>query len=106
MKVNFLGYRELDFKTRDGDKIEGMQLYIAWKTPDVNGLMSDAVMIRPDVYADIVQLDIAQFVGEEIDIEFDRKGKPVCISACGVPAAAKQENGAYEKEAKQSGAAK
>ncbi len=80
MKVQFMGYRNLDF-TVNSEKVEGLQLFIAWKTPEVNGLMTDKIMLRPERYADVLQIDPAVFVGQEIDIEFDRKGRPICISA-------------------------
>lgn len=79
MKVTLTGYKVLDFKS-NGDTVKGIQLFINYKTPDVIGECADKVFIGAD-NALILLIDPAQFVGEQVDMEFDRKGKPVCISA-------------------------
>lgn len=79
MKVTLTGYKELDFKA-NGEEVKGLQLYITYKTPDVVGECADKVFIRPE-NQDIMLIDPTQFVGESVEMEFDRKGHLVSVSA-------------------------
>lgn len=73
MKAKVLGKRVLDFSTRDGEKIQGTQIFVSYK-PDsdsgTEGEMIEKVFIKKG--SDVV---IPQFTyGEVYDFVYETKG--------------------------------
>jgi len=78
MKVKLVGYKELDFKSKEGDQVKGTSIYVEYKDDDVVGLMADKKFIKN---SEVIEIDLKQFIGKDIDIELGLKGKVCCISA-------------------------
>ena len=69
MLAKLLGRMELDFKSKDGNTIKGTNLYIAFKSNNVEGLKADKVFVKPEIQMPNVN------VGDELDLSFDMNGK-------------------------------
>ena len=75
MKHVLLGYRKLDFDSRDGGRVQGTQLFTSFKSNNVFGLETTKVFISPEN----TPTNIADCLGFELEIEFNNKGKVVQI---------------------------
>lgn len=71
MKVKVLGTRELDFPTPNGQRVEGLNIYISYAYYGVNGEMSDKVFIsrKSDV-----KIPVLKF-GQYYDFRYDGIGQ-------------------------------
>lgn len=81
MKVSLLGVQDLDFKTREGDIIQGIKLHICFIDPNVSGRKVDTKFISRSALANL-QLDASSFtaaVGKEIDLQTDFNGKVYAV---------------------------
>jgi len=70
MKAKLLGTRQLDFTSKDGNHIKGINLYIAFPEDGVTGHATDKIFIKPDI-----SLPTGIKVNSDIQIFFNRKGK-------------------------------
>ncbi len=75
MKSVLLGFRGLNFSTQDG-RVEGTQLFTAYPSPDVTGQETSKVFVRPELCPE----GLENYIGSEINIEFNNKGKVVGVS--------------------------
>ena len=75
MKHVLLGYRKLDFDGRDGGRVQGTQLWTAFNSVDVKGQETSKLFIPSDK----IPYNIDDYLGVQLDIEFNNKGKVVQI---------------------------
>ena len=82
MKVTLVGFKSVDFKDDNGDRVKGIKLFIAYPDDNTVGLASDGKFIRDNVFAGfgITPQQLADSVDCIIDIEFGMKNKVVGIS--------------------------
>lgn len=75
MKQMLLGYSEVDF-TKDGDRILGTRIFTSYVSKSVTeGQETGSIFLRPDMIPSGVKL--SDYLGFEIDIDFDHKGRVV-----------------------------
>ncbi len=79
MNVRLLGYKDVDFVSRDGKQVKGKKIYTASKDEGVVGEMSDSFFL-----ADGFELPALR-IGQELTISFNRHGKPEQITALPEP---------------------
>ena len=75
MKMKLYGVQKLDFTTKEGNRISGTNLFVAYSDPNVQGVKTDKVFINTSI-----SLPNALKAGMEIEIMFDMKGKPISVS--------------------------
>lgn len=80
MKVVLCGVQVLNFEL-NGEKVDGMKLFMHYVTPEVVGEWAGDVFVQREKMADIFLVDPLQYVGEEVNMDFNRKGKLVSLSA-------------------------
>lgn len=71
MKQVLLGYRPYDFKNKEGEQVKGVSLYTMFEPDDeyLVGYMSDKLNVAK------VPKHIDSCINEEIDVEFNNRGK-------------------------------
>lgn len=69
MKVMLLGYRPYDFADKDGRQVIGNSLYIQYETDGVTGYVAEKINVQT------IPQNINDYLGIEIDIDFNSKGK-------------------------------
>ena len=80
MKVKLLGYSSLDFKTNDGDEIKGTKVFIAFHDDNTKGLCCTDFFIG-STRQDVILIKLDDFLGKDVIVEMNLKGKLACISA-------------------------
>lgn len=75
MHVKIIGYRKLDFFS-NGEKVCGTQIFHSFPEDGIVGEVADKIFIR-EGSMELPPLKIGQL----LDVSFNRKGKPVAISA-------------------------
>ena len=75
MKVNLLGYKEVDFTNENNEHIKGTNLFVAHEDDDVTGLMTDKYFIKPTI-----AIPKGLELNKPFNVEFNRKGKVVSVS--------------------------
>lgn len=80
MLANLIGYRKVDFISKDDKPVKGTKIFLVHPENGVSGFTCSGffVDIRND---DFISIDLDKFLGKEVDIELDFKGKLVCLSA-------------------------
>ena len=71
----YMGDRSYSFTNSNGEHISGKSLYIAFEEENVNGYCTDKVNLRPEI-----ELPSGIKFGDNLVIQFDRKGKVVSVS--------------------------
>lgn len=79
MKVTLVGFKSLNFTDTEGNKVEGIRLYIAYPDDDVIGCAVDTAFIRQNVFDGfgVTEDQLADAVDCAVDVEYGRKGKIV-----------------------------
>lgn len=80
MKVNLLGYCDVDFTNKEGERICGTNVYVAMEDPTGNtlGLKAEKIFIQNER---IITINLHDFLGKQIDVEYGPKNKCYGISA-------------------------
>jgi len=70
MQVTLQGYRNLDFKTDSGERVNGTQLFVSFDDETVTGKMTDKLFVRPEI-----KLPETLKNGDVLNLQFNMKGK-------------------------------
>ena len=73
---NLVGYKAINFVSKNGEEVSGTMLYITYPDSSVTGKMADKLFIREGTLA-LPELSL----GADLIITYNRKGKPVRIEA-------------------------
>lgn len=77
MKVTLIGFKSIVFDDDNGKKVEGINLFIGY--PDVNtvGIAAERQFIYKEVFDGfgVSPELLKKYVGKEINIEYNRRGK-------------------------------
>jgi len=79
MKVNLVGLQDFNFKTREGEVIDGVKLHYLIPEENTYGFQAEKIYIARNVFKSF-KVDIEELIhciGCDIDIEFNNKRK-VC----------------------------
>lgn len=82
MKVSLVGVQDMDFKSRDGNDINGVKVFIAYPDSNTYGNVAEAKFIQRNVFESF-KLPVEKLIekiGEVVNVEFDPKKKIVGIS--------------------------
>lgn len=82
MKVSLVGVQDMDFKSRDGNDINGVKVFIAYPDSNTYGNVTESKFIQRNVY-DSFKFPVEKLIekiGEVVDVEFDPKKKIVGIT--------------------------
>ena len=75
MKQMLLGYSEVDF-SKDGERILGTKIFTSYESRSITaGQETASIFLRPEVIPEGV--DISDYLGMEIEIDFDHRGRVV-----------------------------
>jgi hypothetical protein len=80
MPVKLLGLYDMSFDTKDGKKIDGVKIYVAYKDVENEGIIGTAcaqIFLKRRI-ADGVNL--IDYIGKNINLAFNMKGKVVAVS--------------------------
>lgn len=82
MKVTLVGFKSVDFKDDNGDRVQGIKIFIAYPDDNTVGCAADSKFIRQNVFDGfgITVEQLADSVDCVIDIEFGMKNKLVGIT--------------------------
>ncbi len=70
MQAKLIGKMKLEFQNREGDVIKGINLFVAFADPNVEGLRCEKFFVK-----DGIPLPDQLKVNDTIDLGFDYKGK-------------------------------
>ena len=81
MKVTLVGFKSVDFKDDNGDRVQGIKLFVAYPDENTVGCAAEGKFIRENVFSSfgITPQQLADSVDCVIDIEFGVKNKIVGI---------------------------
>lgn len=82
MKVSLVGVQDMDFKSRDGNDINGVKVFIAYPDSNTYGNVAESKFIQRNIYESF-KLPVEKLIekiGEVVNVEFDPKKKIVGIS--------------------------
>lgn len=82
MKVSLVGVQDMDFKSRDGNKINGVKVFIAYPDENTFGNVAESKFIQRNIYESFM-LPLEKLIGkigEVVNVEFDPKKKIVGIT--------------------------
>ncbi|MCL2190173.1 MAG: hypothetical protein FWB87_15585 [Defluviitaleaceae bacterium] len=74
MLATLQGIRTLDFTANNGERVQGTQLFVSFEEAGVTGFATDKLFVRTDVH-----LPDKLKPNTQIEVFFDRKGKPEAI---------------------------
>lgn len=74
MKV--VGFKGLDFKTKDGQQISGVKLFLEYQEDKTNGVCTDSAFLSD---RRLEECDYIPAVGDEIELMYNRYGKITTI---------------------------
>lgn len=79
MKVTLLGFKSVDFKNNDGERVQGMNIFIAYPDENVVGVAAEKKFIGQPVFDGfgISPEKLADSIDTVVDVEFGRKDKIV-----------------------------
>lgn len=82
MKCTLLGFKSLDFKNNEGEKVEGIKLYLAYPDEKTVGTECDAKFINQKVFDSfgISYEALADAVDTVINVEFGMKNKVIGLN--------------------------
>lgn len=82
MKVSLVGVQDMDFKSRDGNDINGVKVFIAYPDSNTYGNVAESKFIQRNIYESfrIPVEKLIEKIGEVVNVEFDPKKKIVGIS--------------------------
>ncbi len=82
MKCTLLGFKSLNFKNNEGEKIEGIKLFLAYPDEKTVGTECDAKFINQNVFNNfgITMEALADAVNCVVDVEFGMKNKVIGLS--------------------------
>ena len=80
MTCKLLGFAELDFETPKGDKIKGLNVFVAHKDSRITG-MSCRKMFIGEKDLEVINIDLAVFVDKNIEIDLGFNNKIQAITA-------------------------
>lgn len=70
MRITVFGKRRLHFTSKDGNEIDGLQLFYGFVADNVDGLQTDKIFLSSKKFG-----DIAITTGDDYEVTFDRNGK-------------------------------
>lgn len=82
MNVSLVGVQDMDFKSRDGNDINGVKVFISYPDSNTYGNVAESKFIQRNVFESF-KLPVEKLIekiGEVINVEFDPKKKIVGIS--------------------------
>ncbi len=82
MKVSLVGVQDMDFKSRDGNDINGVKVFIAYPDSNTYGNVAESKFIQRNVFESF-KLPVEKLIekiGEIVNVEFDPKKKIVGIT--------------------------
>lgn len=82
MKVLLVGVQDMDFKSRDGNDINGVKVFIAYPDSNTYGNVAEYKFIQRNVFESF-KLPVEKLIdkiGEVVNVEFDPKKKIVGIT--------------------------
>ena len=79
MNCTLVGFKSLNFTDTEGNKVEGVKLFLAYPDDDVIGCAADATFVRQNVFDNfgVTLAQLADAVDCAVDVEYGRKGKIV-----------------------------
>ncbi len=75
MQHKIHGFRKLDFKSNDGNQVQGVQLFTTYQADGVTGEQTDKIFIRADMEIPSVK------IGDLIEVFYNNRGKVDSIKA-------------------------
>lgn len=82
MNVSLVGVQDMNFKSKDGNDINGVKVFIAYPDSNTYGNVAESKFIQRNVFESF-KLPVEKLIekiGEVVDVEFDPKKKIVGIS--------------------------
>lgn len=82
MNVSLVGVQDMNFKSRDGNDINGVKVFIAYSDSNTYGNVAESKFIQRNIYESF-KLPVEKLIekiGEVVHVEFDPKKKIVGIS--------------------------
>lgn len=70
MRVSVFGKRKLNFISKEGNEVDGWQIYVGFEADGVEGLLTDKMFLSSKKFR-----DIAVTVGQDYEVTFDRFAK-------------------------------
>ncbi len=82
MKVTLVGFKSVDFKDNNGDRVHGIKIFVAYPDNDTVGYAADGKFIQQQVFNSwgITPEQLTDAVDQVIDLEFGMKNKLVGIT--------------------------
>lgn len=74
-----IGYRDMEFKTKDGDLISGRKFFYTYVQNEVTGMACDSFFLTKDALANV---GYVPNVNDEVEVYFNRYGKVSQIREC------------------------
>ena len=74
MLMEVVGTTKVDFTNREGNQIIGLNVFVNYASPNVNGLCADKIFIGTKIKTPEI------VAGNNYDFDFDRKGRLVSVS--------------------------
>ncbi len=75
MKQMLLGYSKVDF-SKDGERILGTKIFTSYESRSITaGQETASIFLRSEMIPEGV--DISDYLGFEIDVEFDQRGRVI-----------------------------
>lgn len=75
MQVKLMGVMKVDFTNNKGESVSGVNLFVAFKDENVDGLHTEKVFVRSDI---ALPKDIK--VNDILEVSFNHKGRVMGIS--------------------------
>lgn len=82
-KVNLCGVQPMDFKTREGENLQGIKLHVSYQDENVMGYAVDTKFINSKACKNlhITLDDLEPLIGQVVEFETNLKGKITGIHA-------------------------
>lgn len=77
MNCTLIGFKSVEFDTKDGDTVEGVKVFFAYPEQNTYGNYADGVFVSKKVFDsfNITFETLSESIGCAVDIEFNRFGK-------------------------------
>lgn len=67
-----VGLKRVDFQDKDGDKIQGMKVFVNYPEDKVEGMATDSFFLSDSKFANYFD---ALYVGSPIEVHYNKYGK-------------------------------
>ncbi|MDD4509031.1 MAG: hypothetical protein PHN26_08905 [Eubacteriaceae bacterium] len=74
----FVGYQILNFDTKEGNRIDGVNIFVLCKDENVNGYKAEKKFISRQSI-DKMRINLEALINKSVNIFCDFKGRPVAI---------------------------